>query len=186
MNGGEEIQRVESAEKVIMVEASGGGNEEYIAGAFGLAGVELGEDGSEKFGYREREEEGSEFMFPGGLRPGTGGGGGSRTDVQIVKKEESIDDRHVIHADSSDGGLSVFAVIGEASVLDRHKHDVKKDFSHIGEYINDPFVGGIGASGGVRLKKREDVGGGVGDSDFLNSKFSGLCLEGGEASGEGS
>lgn len=125
MDGGEEIQGIESAKEVIMREASGGGNKEYIAGAFSLTVVELGQDRDEEFRNGKRDEEIREFMFPGDLGPGASVSRRVGTDVQIVEEEESINNRHVIHADRSDGGLGVFAVIGEASVLDGREHNVK-------------------------------------------------------------
>jgi hypothetical protein len=146
--------------------------------------VELSEDGDEEFGDGEREEEGREFMFPGGLGPGAGVSGRSRADVKVVEKEESIDDCHVVETDSGDGGLSVFAVFGETSMLKRHKHNVDQDFGGVRKHIDSPFVRGVGASGGVGLKKREEVGGGVGDLDFGDGDFSRASLERGETVGK--
>jgi hypothetical protein len=111
------------------------------------------------------------------LEPGAGVSGRAWADVQIIEEEKAIDYCHMIKTDCGDGCFCVVAMIGEASMLDGHEHNVDEDFGHIWEYIDSPFVCGVGASGRVCLKEIENVGGGVGDFDFLNCEFGGLCLE---------
>jgi hypothetical protein len=185
MDRREEVEGDEFTEMVIMFKSGGGGDEEDIVGAVGFACVELGQDGDEEFRYGEGEEYFDEFVFPGSLEPGLGVGGRSRTNVEIVEEEETVDNCGVVEADGRDGGLGMIAMVGETSVLDRHKHDVHEDGCHIRKDINNPFVCGGGRSGGVGLKEIEYVGEGIGDFNVLDDEVGGFALEGSLAGGKG-
>jgi hypothetical protein len=92
VNFRKESQGEEATEKDIMIKTGGGRNEKYVACVISLRRVKLREDRNKEFRDRKRQKERGEVVFPGGLRPGTGMGGGTGSNVEIVEKEESIDD----------------------------------------------------------------------------------------------
>jgi hypothetical protein len=106
-----------------------------------LTGVELGQDGDEKFGYGEGEEKYSEFVFPGSLGPSASVSGREGTDVEIIEEEETIDDCHMIETNCGDRCFGMDSVFGKAGVLKGHEHDVHDDWNHVWEDVDNPFVG---------------------------------------------
>jgi hypothetical protein len=143
--------------------------------------MELRKDRDEEFRNGERKKEIREFMFPGGLGPSASVSGRGGTNVEIIEKEESINDCHVVEADGGDGGLSVFTVVSSAGVLKRHKHNIDQDFGNIRKYIDGPFVSEVGTGGGVALEEREYVGGRFGDFHISDNEFDCLRLQRSEA-----
>jgi len=91
---------------------------------------------------------------------------GSGADIHIIEKEEGVDEGEQVHGDGGGGGLRVVAMIGEGTKLGGEGHDVTHDRDVVWKDINNPFIGLIGAGGGVGGEQGDGVGNVLGDFNF--------------------
>lgn len=185
MDSSEKAERKEAAEEMVMRETSSRWNEKDVTSVVCFSSVELLHDGFEDFRDWKGQKEISEIFLDRRFKPGAGVDGVSRTNIHIIEKEETVEQGGVVETDGSCSRFGKSTMISERRMLHRQRENEKHNWNEIRKDINCPFIGGVGAGGGVRFIAIKEIGRRVGDLYFFDFEVGSLCLKGRDAGREG-